>query len=417
MKKASCLVLVTSLLLLSLAGFASANPHHFGPVTVTVVSPVTEQVYDQSNIHVNVKVDMGGYPAWVQLSWMKCNLDGQFDLTLNVTNEAVSGGYEGYGTGILSNLPNGPHSLYINGETNLTSPYSPSSPYESFEETVYFVVGSFTPTIQVKSPQPKTYDSTSVSLQFLSNKHMDWTGYSLDQNPPVACQSPTTLGNLSNGQHRLRVYGKGVTGGACASEKIVFSINGKKPPTVTIDIPAILHAMPYLPSDFQDMTYWKLYFHTSEPSFGASYSLDGGGIQGTSNGSILRLTYGMHTIIVHAKDVCGNDGVSEPYTFTLGPGEAGSAYPSHTPRSTNGGTSHPTNSTHYNSPGNPTPSASTRASLSAASSTQLEVPQWNSANVTLTVIGSLLVSFVLSSILVFWRHKKKIKQLNLWSFC
>jgi hypothetical protein len=44
MKKASCIILMTSLLLLSLADFASANPYHFGPVTVTVVSPITEQV-------------------------------------------------------------------------------------------------------------------------------------------------------------------------------------------------------------------------------------------------------------------------------------------------------------------------------------------------------------------------------------
>jgi hypothetical protein len=130
----------------------------------------------------------------------------------------------------------------------------------------------------------------------------------------------------------LRIYGKDLAGKLYASDTIVFSINGKKPPTVTLDIDAIVNARPYLPSDFKDRTYWKLYFHVSEPASWAAYSMDGGANQTVDSGAILRMAYGTYTIIVYAKDYCGNSGASAPYTFTLAPDEAGSAYAHQTPR-------------------------------------------------------------------------------------
>jgi hypothetical protein len=130
---------------------------------------------------------------------------------------------------------------------------------------------------------------------------------------------------LANGAHTLRVYGNDTNGKICASNQVTFTINGKKPPVVTIDANAMVEARKYLPSDFENKTWWKLICHVNEPTSWMGYSLDGGAVEGGGN-STLVLSYGSHTVTVYAKDICGNEGSSAPYTFVLGPGEAGSAY-------------------------------------------------------------------------------------------
>ena len=401
MTKPSCTaLLILLLLLLPLVEFASANPFHFGKPKVTLLSPLTDHVYNQSSIPINVLVYMFASPAWVQLSWMKYSLDGHPDVGLAVTNEAISDGYNGYGTGALSGLPRGPHSLYIHGETIFTEN---SHTYHSFNVTVYFVVDIVDPTIQVLSPQPKTYDSISVPLQFQTDKRMSWTGYSLDQSPVVTSQSSSTLDRLSNGLHSLRIYGRGVVGDIYASEKVVFNINGKKPPTVTLDIDAILHARPYLPSDFRDMTYWKLIFGVSEPPTWTAYCMDEGGNQTIEGNIILRLSYGTHTIIVYAKDYCGNAGASTPYTFTLNPSEAGSAYPSHSPiRSPMPKpSSYPTstNSTHQLTSSN---NANPKNPLN-------QQPLDGTNAIDVGIIVALFVFIAITCVLVLRIHRKKTK--------
>ena len=101
-------------------------------------------------------------------------------------------------------------------------------------------------------------------------------------------------------------------------------------PVVIVDVEAIVNTRKFLPSDFQDKTYWPLIFHVREPTSWMGYSMDGGVNQTIEGNITLRLSYGSHTIIVYAKDVCGNGGASTPYTFVLGRGEAGSAYASPT---------------------------------------------------------------------------------------
>jgi hypothetical protein len=323
------IALLISMLFLPLVEFASANFYHVGPPTVTVLSPLTDQIYGQSsNIPINVQVEMysNAFPSWERLAWIKYSLDNQPEVTLTIQNSIINEHYEGTGTGTLSGLSNGPHSLYIHGQTELTKD---SKPLNIFNATIFFVVDSVNPTIQVLSPQQKTYSSTAVSLEFKSDRPLSWTGYSLDQNLVVASYSSgSTLINLHNGYHSLRIYAQDSAGKVYASQAVVFKINGKNPPIVAIDIDAIINARPYLPSDFQDMTYWKLIFHVSEPSSWMGYTMDGGANQTVEGNTILRMSYGTHTVVVYAKDVCGNSGASASYTFVLGPGEAGSAYAS-----------------------------------------------------------------------------------------
>jgi hypothetical protein len=244
------LILLIPLLSLPFVGFASANFTYHPPI-ITVLSPVTNMAYDyQSNISLSVKVEMQnwGMTNSEELGEVKYSLDGQPDVAATVKNEIKKQGYgiEGFATATLSGVAEGAHSLFIHGQTT----FSKSSARASFNRTIYFVVGTFTPTIQVLSPRQITYNSITVPLEYKSDKPLSWAGYSLDQKPVVTSLTKIVITNLFNGVHYLRVYGNDSNGNICASQEIVFTINGKKPPVVTIDAQAIMEARKHLPSDF-----------------------------------------------------------------------------------------------------------------------------------------------------------------------
>jgi hypothetical protein len=328
-------LLVSSMLFLPFVDFAKANFDVYKiPPQVTVSSPITNMVYDQSTIPLNVQVKMTSHwvTAYEKLSWMKYSIDGQSEVNLTVKDGGVSNsGSYASGSATISSLSIGAHSLSVFGQTALTN-FS-TGVLSNFRVTIYFVVVGATSSIQVLSPQSKTYDSTNVTLQFRSDKPLLWSGYSLDDNIVVAAQSGTIITKLSNGLHNLRLYGNDSSGKIYASQTTTFTINGKKPPSVTIDKEAIVQTRAKLPSDFQDTTLWKLIFHVNEPTSWMGYSLDRGVAQTIEGNITLRLSYGSHIIVVYAKDDCGNMGASQPYTFVLAAGEAGSAYTSASPTS------------------------------------------------------------------------------------
>ena len=337
-KKVITLIYALALLILMIYlpsnQLASANFELYtSPPKITVSSPLTDNAYNQSSIPITVSVQTTSHYmiSGEQVAWMKYSLDGAPEVSLTVKTQVNSAifGYDNFGSGILSNLSNGAHQLYIHGITKLSDQ---NQTINSFNVIICFCVGTLTPTIQMQSPQTKTYDSTIVQLQFKSDKTLSWASYSLDQNIVIATQNGASITNLSNGAHTLRVYGNDSSGKICASAEVSFNINGKKPPIVTIDQAAIAKTRPFLPSDFQGKTWWKLVFHVNELTSWTGYSLDGAGATSGENDTIL-MTYGTHTVIAYAKDDCGNIGASDPYTFVLGPGEAGSAYGS--PSTTN----------------------------------------------------------------------------------
>ncbi len=331
------LLLMLPLLLISSVEYASAN-FDYHPPRVTVISPVTDMTYDnQASIALSVKVEMYSWDGsfkWEQLAEVKYSLDGQPDGSATIENKAKNGVSEGFATATISGVAEGAHSLYIYGKTTL----SKSSERASFDRTIFFVVGKVTPKIQVLSPQQKTYNSKDVSLLFKSDKPLTWAGYSLDQKRVVTSLPSAVLTNLFNGEHYLRVYGNGTDGNICASQEIVFTINGKNPPTVTIDAQAIAEARKRVPDDFgnRSWTYLPLKFHVNEPTTWTGYSIDGGAIQTVEvNMTLGNVPFGKHTIIVYAKDICGNMGSSAPLTINLLRGVAGSAYASPNASQTN----------------------------------------------------------------------------------
>ncbi|MBE3116411.1 hypothetical protein IMZ68_04330 [Candidatus Bathyarchaeota archaeon] len=377
------LMLLTPLLSLPFVEFASANFGHYFAPKMTVISPTTDTVYDTLSILLSVKVEMQNWnwTDWEKLAVMNYSLDGQQDVAVPVTNEIKSNGnglatVNGLATTTISGIANGAHSLYIHGETTFSQYSSSGTPLSL---TIYFIVNAATPTIQVLSPQQKTYNSIDVPLVFKSNKPLTWAGYSLDQKMVVTSLTSTTITNLFNGVHYLRVYGNDSNGNICASQEIVFTINGKKPPIVTIDSQAIMEARKHLPSDFgnRTWTYLPLKFHVNEPTTWTGYSIDGGAIQTIEgNMTLANLPFGSHTIIVYAKDICGNMGTSAPCTINLLRGEAGSAYAL------------------------PTASQTSPQELTSESNTS------NNLFPMLMVVASVALVAIVASLLLYRRHQK-----------
>ena len=368
--------------------FASAN-FTYHKSTVTVVSPVTDMVYDyNSEIPLTIEVEM--YPSGIpglgaeELAEVRYSVDGLPEKKSSVTNEVNPQGYgtTGYASATIIGLSKGAHELFVRGHTSYGNF---SSEIASFNITIYFIVDSVSATIDVISPQQITYNSTTVSLNFKSYESLNWAGYSLDKKLISNCKNNTTITYLSNGIHSLRIYGTDGIGNVHASQSIVFFIDGKDPPVVTLDIEKIVNDRQFLPSDHNQNTWWHLVFHVNEPTSWMGYNIDGGNNQTIEGNTTLGFSYGQYTIVVYAADLCGNIGASTPYTFTLGPGEAGSAY---TPPDSN-----------ENSTSTQTPGSTDNTTSTVQPETSGTTPQ-NLLSTTSVVIGIVVIILTFALVLV-----------------
>jgi outer membrane protein assembly factor BamB len=120
----------------------------------------------------------------------------------------------------------------INGDKLWNSSGGGVSPVVA-DGVVYFDLGStvyalgepysITPSkIFVLSPQSQTYNESSVSLVFIVDKPVNWTGYSLDAKENVSISGNTTITGLSSGLHNVTVYAEDLFGNFGASVTIVF---------------------------------------------------------------------------------------------------------------------------------------------------------------------------------------------------
>jgi N-acetylneuraminic acid mutarotase len=93
----------------------------------------------------------------------------------------------------------------------------------------YTPIGYSTPpTITLSSTLTKTYNQSSISLNFTLDKAVSWTGYSLDNQANVTFTDNLNLTNLPNGNHNLTIYANDTYGTMGSSEITYF----------TVDVPA-----------------------------------------------------------------------------------------------------------------------------------------------------------------------------------
>ncbi|MDH5704101.1 MAG: right-handed parallel beta-helix repeat-containing protein, partial [Aigarchaeota archaeon] len=85
--------------------------------------------------------------------------------------------------------------------------------------------------ITVLTPENKTYLADDVPLVFTVSRPATWIGYSLDGQANVTIADNTTLLDLSDGPHSIRVFAEDAHGIIGASETVHFSVKDATPPT------------------------------------------------------------------------------------------------------------------------------------------------------------------------------------------
>jgi len=179
------------------------------------------------------------------------------------------------------------------------------------------------PTINITSPQNKTYVLTYIGLIFTVDEATSWIGYSLDDQTNVTITGNAVLPEFSEGSHTIVLYATDMAGNMGASSTIHFTIYSPPryiplpyipppdttPPTITVTSP-------------QNTTYTvtdiNLTFMINEATSWVGYSLDG-----QTNVTILGkealsgLSEGSHTITLYANDTAGNMGASSIIQFTV----------------------------------------------------------------------------------------------------
>jgi parallel beta-helix repeat protein len=99
-------------------------------------------------------------------------------------------------------------------------------------------VDATVPSITVLSPENKTYDASSIPLNFTVNEPVLQITYSFDGAENITITGNTTLTGLANGDHNLTIYAKDEAGNLGVSETINFTV-AKQPepepfPTATV---------------------------------------------------------------------------------------------------------------------------------------------------------------------------------------
>jgi len=169
------------------------------------------------------------------------------------------------------------------------------------------------PMISIISPENKTYDARGIPLTFTLSEQASWIGYSLDGQASLTINGNTTIVDLSNGTHNVKIYANDAAGNIGSSDTIYFTIQVT---SEDITPPSILILSP------ENTTYTTtdipLTFAVNEPVQWMAYSLDNqSNVTVTGNATLAGLTEGLHNIVIYALDTPGNAGASEKRYFTI----------------------------------------------------------------------------------------------------
>ena len=141
------------------------------------------------------------------------------------------------GNTTLTNLPNGDYNVTV---------YATDQYYNTgTSQTVFFAVNSTDsyrpPEVTIQSPTNRTYDTSQVTLTFLTSPAVFWSAYSLDggENLTAIPNANMALVGLASGTHKLTVYSGDLPDGVVGSASISFEVS--VPP---IEVPYRLWTFP-----------------------------------------------------------------------------------------------------------------------------------------------------------------------------
>ena len=130
------------------------------------------------------------------------------------------------GSVTLPELSDGSHTLSVYVEARLGTG---SSYWDS--ETVYFTVETtppkiILPIVSFGSAMNKTFNNGNITLDFTANKPLSKVIYSLDnqQNQTADANSPLSLNNLPNGEHKVTIFGQDENGNIGHPSTVYFSV-------------------------------------------------------------------------------------------------------------------------------------------------------------------------------------------------
>lgn len=78
--------------------------------------------------------------------------------------------------------------------------------------------------ISILSPANKTYNDSTISLVFTTNKPLTWASYSLDEKQNITITGNGTITDITNGLHGITLYANDTFGNIGSSQAINFTI-------------------------------------------------------------------------------------------------------------------------------------------------------------------------------------------------
>lgn len=292
---------------------ATGNFKPYPGPEIAAVSPAQNGVYNLPSILLVVNVTTFRFdptPAWEGIAWLNYSLDGKTEVATSITSVGEAANGDGrilIANGVLSGMQDGPHTVYIRGNTTFAK--YPAIPETSFSLTIYFRVDTVHPTLKVMSPlQGETYTSPNVTLNFVVDEPVGWMGYTIDGGPVTTSRINTTLTGLSYRTHVLRVYANDSAGNECFSPTIAFTVKDIEAPIISILSGAGKYNVSAIPLEFVvDKNFSWL-----------GYSVDGQpNVTISGNTTLTSLPPGSHSLKVYVNDTSGNVGVSESFDFTI----------------------------------------------------------------------------------------------------
>jgi parallel beta-helix repeat protein len=95
------------------------------------------------------------------------------------------------------------------------------------------------PAISILSPENRTYDMSSIPLDFTVNEVVSQITYSLDGEENITIAGNMTLTGLANGDHNVTIYSEDEVGNVGTSETVHFSVNVPFPTALVIAASAV----------------------------------------------------------------------------------------------------------------------------------------------------------------------------------
>jgi hypothetical protein len=199
------------------------SPYTATPVCDLILSELESQIV---NLNIIVTTWAMGHQTGNFETWLSIDDQEPEKLfgTLDITGSAAGEFYERQYNVNLSGLGDGIHLIKIRVAGTY---YGPGSGNYDCEGSVTVIVDNILPTVSFESAMNKTFNNGNITLDFTANKPLSKVIYSLDnqQNQTIDANSPLSLNNLPNGEHKVTIFGQDENGLTGQSSTVYFSVD------------------------------------------------------------------------------------------------------------------------------------------------------------------------------------------------